>query len=131
MVTPRVNELHRAGHLDYGHHPVSRQRDVDLERRFTREAARAVGVDPEPFITHAEARILPGPLTDVERREWYDEARCEFSDSRNYFCWKAQDMIASGRTDNLPAVGELLARLLLLWHDLDTLEATEGATDAG
>ena len=127
MVTPRVSELHRAGSLDYGHHPVNRTRDIDLERRFTREAARAVGVDPEPFIGFAESRILPGPLRDVERRDMLNEVREELSDARNYLCWRAQEMITCGHADQLPAVGGLLSRLLLLWHDLDALDAADPA----
>lgn len=118
MVTPRVSELHRAGSLDYGHHPVNRTRDIDLERRFTREAARAVGVDPEPFIGFAESRILPGPLRDVERRDMLQEFREEVADGRNYLTWEAQRMLATGDAEALPRVGRALAHLLLAWHEL-------------
>lgn len=119
MLTPRVTELHRAGQLDYGHHPVDVARDVELERRFTVEAARAVGVDPNGIIAFAESRTHPGPLRDVERRDWLQEVREELADAKNYSCWEAQRLLASGAADDLPRVGRALAFLLLAWHELD------------
>jgi len=119
VLTPRVTELHRHGE------PPAMPRDVEWERRFTTEAARAVGVDPAGFIAFSEARILAGPLRRGYERDMLMEAREEFSDARNYLCWRAQQLVASGDATGLPAVGELLARLLLLWHDLDQLDAPE------
>jgi hypothetical protein len=122
MLTPRVTELHRAGALDYGHHPVNVARDVELERRFTSEAARAVGVDPNGLTAFAESRTHPGPLRDVERRDWIQEVREEVADGRNYLAWEAQRLLASGAADDLPRVGRALAFLLLAWHELEVPE---------
>jgi hypothetical protein len=119
MLTPRVTELHRAGHLDYGHHPVNVARDVELERRFTLEAARSVGVDPSSLTVFAESRTHPGPLRDVERRDWVQEIREELGDARNYACWEAQRMLAASAADDLPRIGRALAFMLLAWNELD------------
>lgn len=116
MLTPRVSELHRAAA-----HAEDVPRDILWERRFTTEAARRVGVDPWPFIQHAEARILPGPWHGP--RDWLDEGRQEASDWRNYLCVQAQTMVATGETELLPEVGAILSDLLALWHRLNDLDA--------
>lgn len=117
MLTPRVTELHRSA----AHGADDVPRDILWERRFTTEAARRVGVDPWPFIQHAEKRILPGPWHGP--RDWLDEGRQEASDWRNYLCVQAQVMVATGQTEHMPEVGAILTDLLALWQRLDALDA--------
>jgi len=124
VLTPRVTELHRHGTLDFGHHPDLRAEPVnlDLQRQFVREAARAVGIDPSALLAYTETRTLPGPLKEFWVRPWVQEARDEISDATNYIPWEAQRIIALGDARGLAHLGRAIALLLTAWHELDLYE---------
>lgn len=116
MLTPRVTETVRAGRSG------DVMRDVLLERQFTTEAARLVGIDPSGFIAYSEARTLRGPLRNAAARDWVEEARQEAGDWRNYLSWEAQRIIATGHADGLPHLAAALSHVLLAWRELDLYE---------
>lgn len=96
---------------------TSRPRNVELEREFTREAARGV-CDPSALIQYAEARAGQrreyGQTTLVlGGRDLLQEARAELADGRNYLVWWLEDHVGD---DQAPDV--LIAlRFLALAYD--------------
>ena len=116
MLTPKVTETVRAGRSG------DVARDVLLERRFTVEAARTIGVSPTALIAFAEGRTHPGPLRNAPARDWVLEQREEFADARNYACWEAQRIIAQGDAHGMHHLARALALTIMAWHELDLYE---------
>lgn len=97
--------------------PESRERDVQLERDITLQAAKVAGVDPWPLIRFSESRIADGPI-DLPR-DWDREFLEEMSDARNYSCWAIAELQMQGDPeDELPKWEQRLIAVLQIFATL-------------
>ncbi len=75
--------------------PTDADRDLDIERALTREAASmAVVADPtgtaDELSQWAEERAGDGPVREIAVRDFREEGLEELVDARNYCCWHIQ-----------------------------------------
>lgn len=81
-------------------------RNIDVERLWTTEAAATRGAPPEALIELAEQRAGDGQIRDLTNRDFGMEALEELADTRNYLLWWVEQIIAKG--GNIPAGAQLV-----------------------
>lgn len=89
--------------------PQGGARDMEFERRWTREAGHAVRADVGDLMVFAELRAV-GPIRNPLDRDFTREALEEFADARNYLVWRAQQELAKPSPEG--AVTSLIADAL-------------------
>lgn len=95
------------------------QRDIDVERRWLREAADAAQYvsDPaamsESLNAFRESRVGTGPWINVTGRDWIVEALEEVADQCNYVMAAMQQLQLDARNDEDSDKCEMLLRISL------------------
>lgn len=88
-------------------------RNLAHERALTHVAAQSAGSHGGRLISLAEARVLPGPVTNALGRDFVREGCEEGADWRNYMCWGIRQLDETRREDPSArrARAELMASL--------------------